>query len=263
VASGGTFQPASIDTLFDLMWFKLARYVVACVVVWGPSFGSARGEATSVEVSPVVVARAAGDTSDNPAQASSPLPVRPIATTLKIQRYAQRIIRRYDTNGDGRLQADEWHGMHGDPASIDRNADGVITLEEFSQHVARFARSAPRLTPRVEPVAVAGNTQAAPGDVPTSAGGPSSPGKRARRFFVSPARLPQGLPEWFAAADRNGDSQLDLAEFTTARQTESGSFTRLDLDGDGLITPRELITAEQRGKSDTNEKSPPPKSAPE
>ena len=47
--------------------------------------------------------------------------------------YAQTIIQRYDTNGDGRLEAAEWESMLMDPSDADVNRDGFITVEEYAR----------------------------------------------------------------------------------------------------------------------------------
>jgi hypothetical protein len=52
--------------------------------------------------------------------------IRPIAE-------AERLLRRLDRNGDGKLQASEWEEIP-DPERADANADGEITLEELMAH---------------------------------------------------------------------------------------------------------------------------------
>ena len=68
-----------------------------------------------------------------------PMPSGPI--TLKVSRYVRHWIARHDKNGDGAIDADEWKTMAGAPASIDYNADGVITVEELSAYWADFGRN--------------------------------------------------------------------------------------------------------------------------
>lgn len=68
-----------------------------------------------------------------------------------------------------------------------------------------------------------------------------------REYTVSPEQL-AGIPGWFILKDKNGDGQLSLYEFAVPLTTNSiAFFGRLDLNGDGLITPDELRSAlEQR-----------------
>jgi hypothetical protein len=56
-------------------------------------------------------------------------------------------------------------------------------------------------------------------------------------------RLPKGIPDWFVDADEDGDGQVLMAEYSD-RLTESKAkeFARRDLDGDGVITPREAAS---------------------
>ncbi len=56
----------------------------------------------------------------------------------KVVQYASRIFEKYDTNGDGLLQREEWEKMPGSPQSIDTDGDFVITLEEFVRFIALY-----------------------------------------------------------------------------------------------------------------------------
>ena len=67
------------------------------------------------------------------------MPTGPIP--LKVSRYAQHWIAKYDTNGDGSLEAVEWKKMPGAPARIDYNADGVISVDELSAYWADYGRN--------------------------------------------------------------------------------------------------------------------------
>ena len=58
----------------------------------------------------------------------------------KVNRYARRLLDRYDTNGDGVIDATEWRQMQGNPKAMDFNADGEITLEELAAYAADFGR---------------------------------------------------------------------------------------------------------------------------
>jgi len=176
----------------------------------------------------------------------------------KVLRYCQRLMHKYDADGDGRLSAREWGRMRGAPQRADFDADGLITVEEFSQHVTDYARqrnirfvAPPWLEPRQTPPLLQPVT---PSEVPTQPRStvesrqddPAAPGDPSprRKFYVSPKRLPGGLPNWFLAQDVDGDGQLNLAEFapqpTPARLDQ---FARYDANGDGFVTAEECVRA--------------------
>ena len=59
----------------------------------------------------------------------------------KLLRYAEHLISKYDTNGNGRLEYGEWYGkMSGSPQIIDIDGDLVLTLDEIASHVESFSR---------------------------------------------------------------------------------------------------------------------------
>ena len=47
-------------------------------------------------------------------------------------KYAVGVIKKYDTNGDGMLSADEWKSMSKDPSSADTDGNGKITPDEYA-----------------------------------------------------------------------------------------------------------------------------------
>ena len=64
---------------------------------------------------------------------------RPISA--KLLRYTENLISKYDTNGNGQLEFDEWYGkLSGKPQVIDLNGDGILTLDEIATHVEKFSR---------------------------------------------------------------------------------------------------------------------------
>lgn len=173
-----------------------------------------------------------------PADGSAPLGT----VTAKLVRYAQRIVKRYDTNGDGRLEAAEWKGMHGKPEVADANDDGQITVDEFARYAASYGsgRRIRLSTPR-EPVAQATSaalaTDTAAAD--TDAQQVIVERRRGLKYF---APLPGGVPGWFVERDADGDAQLTLAEFSPKlRTTEVTEFKSYDVNGDGLLTAAELV----------------------
>jgi len=75
---------------------------------------------------------------------ASPLAERAIISghiPIKLLRYTEHLISKYDTNANGRLEFDEWYGkMPGKPQVIDLNGDGVLTLDEIATHIEKFSR---------------------------------------------------------------------------------------------------------------------------
>lgn len=174
----------------------------------------------------------------------------PIAA--KIVRYARRMIVKYERNGDGQLEPEEWRQMGGDAGAADANGDRLITVEEFSQYVANYSlRRKIRLRspgPEIQFVfpllqnhndAVSLRQQETVPVQPPPAKPPRKP-----RFYVRPSELPEGLPKWFVDRDTDGDAQVSLHEFTAGTpRADMNLFNRSDANGDGLLTPRECIDA--------------------
>jgi Ca2+-binding EF-hand superfamily protein len=50
----------------------------------------------------------------------------------KFVKVAERIVKRYDKNGNGELTAAEWSTMLMSPAAADANRDGKITINEYA-----------------------------------------------------------------------------------------------------------------------------------
>jgi len=206
--------------------------------------------------------------------ASTATPTGSVSIPAKILRYAERLVRQYDTNGDSRLQKDEWEKVRGNPRSIDADRDGVINVDEFAQHIRRYGQlhrihlfqlnaeaAAPASLfrpagngPSREP---SGEEKAEPSPIDI-AGVPEMPGpaaaegasdrvvrrgsQAARKYHVSRANLPPGLPEWFTARDADGDGQITMAEFApNPSRADILEFNRYDTNHDGVITARELL----------------------
>jgi hypothetical protein len=102
--------------------------------------------------------------------------------------------------------------------------------------------------PGRETAPAAGRAATAWGSGPGPAGATkprSTSPRKAVRFLRPEERLPKGLPDWFRTKDTNGDGQISMAEFATEwTPATEAEFARLDLNGDGFITPDECLRAE-------------------
>lgn len=189
------------------------------------------------------------------------------AVTAKILRYANRLIRRYDRNSDGRLQEAEWRVMHGQPRLLDLDGDAVITLQEFARRVADYGHrrkirlipknledlvpSPPLLQPMTSAASEGSPKQPLPAEKPAASSTtpsvtetPAAKGdfRRGQRFYVAPRHRVQGLPGWFIARDANGDQQISMSEFAPkATESDIKEFAAHDTNGDGIITAKECI----------------------
>ena len=186
-----------------------------------------------------------------------------IVPAAKLLRHARRTIGRYDANRDGRLQQAEWAGMKGEPATVDRDADGSITVEELIERMADFGRRRslhvskrftvgiddvlPLLQPTTESAADAlaaesPRAAASPDEDPQVPRSPLDFDPRRDRKFA--ARLPKGIPDWFIDRDGDGDGQLTLAEFAPKpTAAERNRFVRFDRNNDGVVTAAEYLKA--------------------
>jgi len=180
----------------------------------------------------------------------------------KVLRYSRRLIERYDADGDGRLASSEWQKMRGNPHSADLDGDDLITVDEFSQHVANYGRqrklclvpppslAAGEIPPLLHPV-TSSSVLSEPDDGSAITDPDESLGLsareyllRQRRFHVSPKRLPAGLPQWFIDLDADGDGQLTELEYAPQQTiTRLEQFARYDVNGDGLMTADEYVRA--------------------
>ena len=151
----------------------------------------------------------------------------------RIRYFAQSMLRRYDRNGSGVLEKEEW-GQVREAEAADANHDGKITLDELTAALAQYSRRR-----RGEPDR--GPSESGESD---RSGSNDSNGRKSYRFRTAIERLLEGLPDWFPRQDVNGDGQVAMAEYSSYwDERKAREFARYDLNGDGLITQRECLDA--------------------
>ncbi|HTQ38108.1 MAG TPA: hypothetical protein VMJ32_03720 [Pirellulales bacterium] len=183
----------------------------------------------------------------------------------KIRGYAASMMKQYDKNGDGVLEKEEWSQMS-NGERYDRNHDGKVTLDEIVETLKNWnhddsASMASRSDSSGSSGAGASRTSssgstatadAAGGNPGGSRGlggrrdngpGPSSGSTATGKHYLTPKeRLPEGLPDWFAQDDADGDGQVSMHEFaSTWTESKLAEFAKYDLNGDGFITPDEVL----------------------
>jgi Ca2+-binding EF-hand superfamily protein len=230
-------------------------------------------EVTAVPILP------AQNAEDSSSRNGGGAPQAPVTPSLKIMRFANYRFSHRDGNRDGRLSPEEWPEGKEIWETVDRDRNGTVSLEEYGQWLARFAAGR-RIRLRL-PLLAEGEMSSRgiypdqlpqdqfirgssprPGGIlagegrsplvpPLSGSGAqtrSAETPRRPKYFVAPEQLPVGLPSWFFGADRDGDGQITLAEFIAdggpERVTE---FQRWDHNGDGVITPEEVLAGARPG----------------
>jgi Ca2+-binding EF-hand superfamily protein len=173
-------------------------------------------------------------------------------------RMLQMMFGRYDRNGNGVLDRDEWNAFPADPSRYDANQDGKISREEFAAAMA--ARFGGRRGggdgsdgERGRWFARREGEEPAGGD-PASAAAPepaaASAARKSYRIRTGAERLSDvsGLPEWFGRTDANGDGQVSMAEYSTSwNEQVAADFAQFDLNNDGIATPAECVKATEAG----------------
>jgi Ca2+-binding EF-hand superfamily protein len=162
---------------------------------------------------------------------------------------AEDQLARYDKNRDSFLAGDEitsrWTG---NPMDFDRNGDGRLSLSELALRAAR-------LRVAQEEVNTANNKgrQDNRQREQRQAAGETPPPYNGRKSFATIGRsLPEGLPGWFAEKDVDGDQQVSMAEYSDKWSSDLvAEFQSFDLNGDGLVTPQECLTAVRNGATST------------
>jgi hypothetical protein len=168
------------------------------------------------------------------ANPSSPSPENRLADMIRQQ--AKSLLAQYDENRNGKLEREEWSKMHRRHWAADLNHDGEITLDELTAHLSNLNNVRP-------PNVVRGER---PGAASPSSAGPATSFRKSYQIRSATERLPEGLPEWFARKDADGDGQVAMAEYASSwDDAKAREFRRLDRDNDGIITPEECLKAEK------------------
>jgi hypothetical protein len=164
---------------------------------------------------------------------------------------AERLFQKLDKNRDGVLSKDEVpDGLLANFAKWDKNRDGVI---DPSEYWAYYQSTLKTVSDKVASGEIAIKLPAGM-TIPK----PAPPAEEENKVQVFRAgKLPPGLPEWFTRLDTDMDGQIGLYEWR-AGGGDIEEFNKMDLNGDGLLTPEEYLrwkkmtdAAAQKGAQET------------
>lgn len=173
-----------------------------------------------------------------------------VTITKQDREKAKYVMDRYDRNKNGHLEMNERErsSWSDDPYKYDLNKDQKISRSELARRYAMHrvdesARKEKGLPSRYQGRGRRGDrSEDAQPKVEVIRGG------GAASYTSSEERLPEGLPEWFAAKDKDGDGQLSMAEFLAELTTEEvAKFTGMDADNDGVLVATELGVSADSG----------------
>jgi Ca2+-binding EF-hand superfamily protein len=194
-----------------------------------------------------------------------------IEVTEEDRREAERSFRYYDRNQDGKIDSEEMgRSRYGsDLPLFDRNRDGVLTLNEMEYRYARRRIDNTQDNRSRSPGEDrrGGDDRRRGGDDEKEANATESADGELKSYRrKSPVeRLPEGMPEWFARDDADGDGQVAMKEFSVSwTDAVLAEFNQFDINRDGLITPQECLAAKNQGavRGGSIGGGPPPSSAP-
>jgi EF hand len=168
------------------------------------------------------------------------LPLGTVSPTIQVEQ-ATKLFRRLDQDGDGLISPVEMtDSLREQRGRWDRNHDGFIDLEEYgAYHQAHLQSVAERVAAGEIPIKLPRGLTVQ--DLIPSTAEPRRPEVEERRSVARAGKLPRGLPDWFAKLDTDGDGQVGLYEWRKAGRPVD-EFARMDLDGDFLLTPEELLS---------------------
>ena len=176
----------------------------------------------------------------------------------KVLRFADIIIQRYDQNGDGVLQREEWQQMAGTPQAIDLDGDGQITRDELVWFLTHFGHS--HTIHRTLPIDLREPPRFDPANLRLFSPAWQRPG--AMQIHQQQNGAPQHLPEDGVEALIAANEQI-VDEDVFQRLLEEGQipsatpyhvlpvrlqgvpawFIRLDRNGDGMVSLIEFSPA--------------------
>jgi Ca2+-binding EF-hand superfamily protein len=162
----------------------------------------------------------------------------------------QSVYQRYDRNRNGVFEKEEWSGFRTDPSSADRNRDGKITRDEISAYLQEryLGGGGSRDSRRSEWFGRRDSNDENNGRDESSGSRSGSDERRSYRIATATERLPDGLPDWYARSDADGDGQVMMSEYAASwNQSVADDFSQFDLNNDGIITPMECLEAVDRG----------------
>lgn len=178
-----------------------------------------------------------GDTSSAGKSATIPGASDP-STEQKIRSLAEAIVRKYDKNGDGRLDKDEWpaQGKWGTFTDANRSGGSSIGQPELISYLTDLSRRSQLSLDLPDSAATSGTSD------------PARP--KSGRFLTAKERLPKDFPpslSWFLElADEDG--QVTMATYAANRSPEEAvaRFAQYDLNHDGIITAAECLKVEKQ-----------------
>jgi Ca2+-binding EF-hand superfamily protein len=176
-----------------------------------------------------------------------PLGAIPLQTQTEL---AARLFAKFDQDGNKSLSNDEMSDtLRAQLRTWDSNQDGVLDMEEFGAYYRVGLKAVSAKVASGEIVLRAAPPSSVPSDNVVAP--PPARVDDARPMIARVGRLPQGLPDWFAKYDTDGDGQVGLYEWVKAGRPVV-EFQAMDRNGDGLLEAAELLRylAEPARKAD-------------
>ncbi len=178
----------------------------------------------------------------------APSPSQPSREATLSER-AEARFRTYDKNNDGLLSFDEMsESLQREREKWDKNKDGFIDLNEYKEYI--IEREAQKAQDRQQADADRKGNDNPDQHKPVI--------EQPKPVVYRAGNLPKGLPEWFTRLDREGDNDGQVGLWEAKNDPAVlAEFTRMDLNGDGLITAEEILKfqAMQNGKKPTGDQT--------